>query len=94
MREFLVGISSALCLVIGLIFLKFWIQTRDRLCLLFAVAFWILAADWAVIAVLPYFSTRPSEHNVFIYSVRLLAFLLILVAIIDKNRRRFKRPGT
>ena len=93
MREFLVGMSAALSLVIGLIFLKFWSRTRDRLFLLFAVAFWILGVDWAVVAVLPYFVTRPSEHDVLIYSIRLLAFVLILIAILDKNRRNPKRTA-
>jgi hypothetical protein len=87
MTEFINGMNVALCIVAGLIFLKFWTGTRDRLFLWFSIAFWILAANRGILAILPYFTPRASEHAALIYSVRLLAFILILVAIIDKNRR-------
>ena len=69
-------------IVVGLFFLKFWKQSRDRLFSLFALAFFILAGQRLALAL----TTQNSEGNVFLYLVRLLAFLLILVAIIDKNR--------
>ncbi len=78
-------ISGALTMgyiVVGLFFLKFWKQSRDRLFSLFALAFFILAGQRLALAL----TTQNSEGNVFLYLVRLLAFLLILVAIIDKNR--------
>jgi uncharacterized membrane protein HdeD (DUF308 family) len=68
--------------VAGLHFFRFWKRTRDRLFLIFAIAFWVLSVQrvWLSLAV-----DRPGAA-VYIYSVRLLAFILILVAIIDKNR--------
>jgi hypothetical protein len=77
----------AFSLVAGLIFLKFWFETRDRLFVLFAIAFWALALNRAALVVVPYITTQASEHSILNYSVRLMAFILILIAIIDKSRR-------
>jgi Family of unknown function (DUF5985) len=68
--------------VAGLFFLRFWRDTRDRLFGTFAAAFWLLALQRAALAL----ADDPSSDQVFLYAVRLLAFLLILWAIIDKNR--------
>lgn len=87
MVEFMNGITVALCAVAGLIFLKFWFGARDRLFLMFAVAFWILAIDRTALTILPYFIARTTERDTVIYLVRLLAFIVLLIAIIDKNRR-------
>jgi amino acid transporter len=70
-------------LVAGLFFLRFWRDTRDRLFAIFAGAFWLLAVQRAVLTIAAH---QGHEGAVWIYSLRLLAFLLILVAIIDKNR--------
>ena len=70
--------------VAGLFFLRFWRQTRDRLFLAFAVAFWILGLQRLGLAL-----TRSMvEDQSSLYLVRLFAFVLILIAIIDKNRSR------
>jgi amino acid transporter len=71
-------------LVAGLFFLRFWRDTRDRLFAIFAGAFWLLALQRALLTV----SARADggEGSVWLYGLRLLAFLLILAAIIDKNR--------
>ena len=78
-------ISGALVMgyfVAGLYFLRFWRDTRDRLFGIFAAAFWLLAAQRAALAM----TVDPTGEQVVLYSVRLLAFVLILAAIIDKNR--------
>jgi amino acid transporter len=78
-------ISGALVMgyfVAGLYFLRFWRDTRDRLFGIFAAAFWLLAAQRAALAL----TVDPTGEQVVLYSVRLLAFVLILAAIIDKNR--------
>ena len=69
-------------LVAGLFFLKFWKKSRDRLFSFFALAFFILAGQRFALAL----TTQNSEHTLFLYVVRLLAFLVILGAIVDKNR--------
>ncbi|MBA3392721.1 MAG: hypothetical protein H0T89_08760 [Deltaproteobacteria bacterium] len=71
------------CFVVGLKFLKFWRLARDRFFIFFAAAFWIFATGWGLRA----FLHTDAEHGHFVYLPRLLSFLLILVAIIDKNRR-------
>ena len=67
--------------VAGLFFLRFWRQSNDRLFAIFAVSFWILCVQRLLLA-----SPAWVEHSAWLYGIRLFAFLLILYAIIDKNR--------
>jgi hypothetical protein len=80
---FVVGAVAMGHWVAGLFFLRFWYKTRDRFFALFAVAFWILGLNR--LAMVPYVDL--SEHH-FVYWVRLAAYLVILVAILDKNRSK------
>jgi hypothetical protein len=74
------------CGVITLFFLRFWRQTDERLFAGFAAGFALLACSWIALAV-----TDPThEFRPFLYSIRLLAFGLIIAAIVDKNR--LKKP--
>ena len=78
-------ISGALVMgyvVAGLHFLKFWRRSADRLFLLFAWAFGLLAVQRAALTIL---AGEPETH-LYLYAARLLAFLVIIYAIIDKNR--------
>lgn len=75
-------------LVGGLFFWRFWRETRDRLFAILAVSFWILAFQRLLVAL----SYSPLESAAYLYSIRLLAYVLILAAIVDKNRKR--RAGT
>lgn len=83
-ESFLLGIIVTASLTAGMFFLKFWRTTRDPLFLAFALAFTIEGLNRTAIL----FLERPSEGSPSIYIVRLLAFLLILAAIVWKNRRR------
>jgi hypothetical protein len=74
--------------VAGLFFLRFWRQTRDRLFLIFAISFWLLGAQRLALAL-----TAPTVETTGLYLLRLLAFLLILLAIVDKNRGRGGSSG-
>jgi len=78
---FLLGIIVTASLTAGIFFLKFWRRTRDQLFLAFAIAF--IIEGFNRIGLL--FIDRPSEGSPLIYTVRLLAFLLILTAIVRKN---------
>ena len=71
-------------LVVGMFFLRFWKRTHDRLFAMFGAAFWMMAVNRVVLASLH----EESEFRTPVYAVRLAAFVLILVAIIDKNRDR------
>jgi hypothetical protein len=78
------GICAGLALAIGIVFLRFRQRHHDSLFLYFAVAFWVLAINWALLSVL----SPDDEARPFVYSLRLMAFLLIIVAIAGKNRSR------
>jgi hypothetical protein len=79
---FVQGICAAAAWAVGLLFFRFWYDGRDRLFAFFAVGFWLLSASWALLAV----ENPSAEAQPYIYGIRLVAFLLIIVAIIDKNR--------
>jgi Family of unknown function (DUF5985) len=68
----------------GLFFLRYWRETRDRLFAWFGLAFFVLAANRAMLVVMH----EDREASLLPYLVRLLAFLIILAAILDKNLRR------
>jgi peptidoglycan/LPS O-acetylase OafA/YrhL len=87
MLDFLQGIAAAGSLAVGLFFLRSWRETRDRFFVLFAFAFWFLALN----AVALLWADPAGEHRHFFYLIRLLAFLLIIAAIVGKNRSG-KRP--
>jgi hypothetical protein len=83
MMDVISGILITADFVIGLFFLRFWFTSRDRLFAMFAVAFWILGIQRALLA-----ATRVTfEDQAVFYLLRLLAFVIIAVAIVDKNRR-------
>ncbi len=75
--------------VAGLFFLRFWRDTRDRLFLIFAVAFWILGVQRLALTL----GRDMVEDQTGLYLVRLFAFLLILAAIVDKNRTSSQPAG-
>jgi len=74
------GALAALSLVVVVFFARMWRRAADRFYLFFAIAFAILSAHWCLL------SGHAGEHATWPYVTRLAAFLLILVAIIDKNR--------
>lgn len=81
MIEYLSG-AVTLGFVIGaLFFLRFWRKTADRLFLAFAVAFGLLALNQA----LAQWLGAADERVGYTYLLRVLGFVLILVAIVDKN---------
>ena len=71
----------------GAYFLRFWFNTRDRLFLLFGVAFWLMSLERLLLVFIDF---PNSENYLYIYLIRLTAFLLILYAIIDKNQKKSK----
>jgi uncharacterized membrane protein HdeD (DUF308 family) len=79
---FLLGVIVIASLAASAFFLKFWRQTRDMLFLCFAAAFAIEGVNR--IAFL--FVAHPDEGNPVLYTVRLFSYLLILAAIVNKNR--------
>jgi uncharacterized protein DUF5985 len=82
MVEFLNGVAAAGSLGVGVFFLRLWRDTRDRFFGLFGLAFLGLALNWLALVYLE----PASEHRHYFFVVRLVAFLLIIAAIVDKNR--------
>lgn len=83
-NEILLGAIAALSAVAGLFFWRYWRSTQDRFFLLFALSFWIEAANRVHIAL----THGWSEDAPVNYLVRLVSFGLILAAIWGKNRER------
>lgn len=83
MIDALSGVLLALDWVAGLFFLRFWAASRDRLFAMFAAAFWILGLQRLLLAM----TRQLVEDQAIFYTLRLLAFVIIIVAIVDKNRR-------
>jgi hypothetical protein len=81
---FLLGVIVTCSLVAAGFFARFWIATRDVLFLAFAGAFALEGLNRIVFL----FLDKPSVGDEAIYVVRLLSYLLILAAIINKNRNR------
>jgi hypothetical protein len=80
-EAFLVGVIAMASLTAGLFFLKFWRDTGDSFFLAFAASFTTESFYRGTILFLP----KPNEGNHWLYMVRLLAYLLILFAIVRKN---------
>jgi hypothetical protein len=83
LRHFLAGAACMASMIIALFFIRFWRKTHDRLFLFFAAAFGILMGERIIRSTL----TIDTEMAPYVYMVRLVAFILIIAAIIDKNRR-------
>lgn len=80
--DFLSGSITLGFLLAAVFFVRFWRRTDDALFLAFASAFALLGAGQAIQAL----ASIPQEEREYIFLVRLLAFSLILWAILRKNR--------
>jgi hypothetical protein len=81
-QSFSNGVTCALWFVAALIFLRFYRKSHDRLFMFFAASFAILSFNRIAFLL----SSAPDENRTHLYVVRLIAFTVILVGIIDKNR--------
>jgi uncharacterized membrane protein HdeD (DUF308 family) len=80
----LLGANAMASLVAGLLFLRFWRDTRDRFFIFFAMAFGIEGLNRVALGL----TDVAQEDEPYFYLVRLFSFLLILAAIVDKNRKK------
>jgi hypothetical protein len=83
MQNFISGATMLACLAISVFFLRFWRRTQDRFFLLFAAGFAVLGVNRVAILLLTH--EREATATIF-YAVRLAAYVLLLAAILDKNR--------
>lgn len=82
MKNLIYGAVVMGCFMSALFFLNFWKRSMDRFFSLFALAFLLLGLSWLAYV----FAGIANEFNRPIYLLRLIAFLLIILAVIDKNR--------
>jgi len=88
-NDFLSGATMMGFLIAALFFLRFWKKTADRFFALFALAFFVLALNrLAALFIVP----TQEVSTLWIYMIRLAAFIIILIAIVDKNRTRVTHP--
>ena len=77
----LAGAATIAAGAISLFFLRFWRESRDRLFLLFAIAFAIFAVNRILLTIVD-----DEEGTTLLYAARAGAFALIIAAIVDKTR--------
>ncbi len=82
MYLFLSGALTMAFFAAAVFFWRFWRRTADRFFLMFAGAWVLFGVERLVLGIM----NQPEQLNPGIYFVRLAAFLLIIIAIIDKNR--------
>jgi hypothetical protein len=83
-NAFLSGAIAFAFAMIAVCFFRFWRRSRTRLFGLFSGAFFLLAVERFVLV----FSNPDNEFAFYVYSIRLAAFLVIIAAIVDQNRRK------
>lgn len=89
MNTLLAGGIATASLLAGLFFLRFWRSTRDRFFLFFALSFLIEGINrFALYALAGLDDAAPIY-----YVIRLVAYGLILAAIIDKNLKGKAPPS-
>lgn len=84
MTDFLAGAIAMASFVAGLVFLRFHRRTSDRLFLFFAASFWLDAFGRTLEVALQ----LSDDGSSILYVIRVVAYGLILVGILDKNRPR------
>lgn len=81
-NDLLTGAIVCASAVAGLFFFRFWWSTRDFFFLYFAASFWIETVSRTALGLLGV----SKEFEPLFYCLRVLAYGLIVVAILRKNR--------
>ena len=80
---FILGFVATTSLVASMFFLRFWHRTRDFLFIAFSIAFFFQG----VTSTASVFLSQPNGVRTWLYIGQLCTYLLILAAILRKNRR-------
>ena len=86
---FFSGAVSLGYLIAGMFFLRYWRKTRDSLFFRFGLAFGFFSISQILTSMLG----PVDERTGYAYGLRILGFVVILVAIVEKNRSRSTRPS-
>ncbi|HEV7855439.1 MAG TPA: DUF5985 family protein [Herminiimonas sp.] len=82
----LTGAIGMASLIAALFFLRYWKTTRDRFFLYFAASFFIQGINRFVLVQ----GTGGTDDTPTSYIFRLVAYSLIVIAVLEKNRRSTK----
>lgn len=85
---FLSGALMMGCFIVAAFFWRFWRRTGDAFFIMFTAAFVLMGFERLGLAV----KNQPEAPGARMYLLRLAAFLLIIIAIVYKNRAALKRP--
>lgn len=88
MHLMILGAIALSCFIASLYFIKFWRTTHDRFFLFFAISFFIEGCNRLLLGLIKY----SNEEEPLFYLVRLVSFLVIIFAILDKNRKHKTLP--
>jgi uncharacterized membrane protein HdeD (DUF308 family) len=81
MFQFLSGMVATGFLIAALFFFRFWRRTGDSLFATFGISFILFAIGQSASLV----GDTPQDDRTWVYLLRLVGFILLLVAIIRKN---------
>ncbi len=84
MFQLLSGMIAMGYFAVALFFLRFWRTTGDRLFLLFSVSFGLLTYQRVAVGML----VPAHEDTLAAHTLRLVAYVMIAGAVVDKNRAR------
>jgi hypothetical protein len=87
--SYLAGIATATFFASSLYFFKFWRASRDSFFYWFAIASALLGAERVLLLwLLPHngIEQRPPEAQAWVYIARMLAYILLMWAVIQRNR--------
>jgi hypothetical protein len=87
MNEMSLGAIATASIIAGLFFLRFWKSTRDRFFLYFAMSFGLEGINRVFLGVMGGLREDAPAY----YLIRLVAYGLILIAILEKNRTSRKK---
>ena len=83
-RSWMNGAISMGSFVVGLYFITFWRETRQRLFVYFAGGFMVLAVHRVIFAI----TSEDPVWEEFSLSLRLVGYLIILAGIVDRRMAR------
>lgn len=76
------GAVAMACGAIGVFFVRFWRESRDRLFLCLTLGFWMLGVNYGVLGALP----ATDEHRAYALLLRLIGFIAILAGVWLRDR--------
>jgi len=93
MNDFFSGISMITFFASALFFLKFWRASHERLFLFFCWATTLLGLERVGVFVgTRWYTPLPvAEGLAWVYLIRLMSFVIIIYAILDRNRSNASR---